>query len=219
MDQNATQNAVGSNSDNNQNENNMASLLENEGLGIDFPTQGEIRKGVIASITTGRILVSVGTKSEGIIEGKEYELIPSDELANLQLGQEIPVFVINPEDQNGNLILSYMRAREEEGWTEVESLLASKQATHSSIIGYNKGGLIVPVGGLRGFVPASQISMTRRSSATGRQLAAPASAHSGAENDSDMPPSTTRMGMNRWPRSAITRPKRGNSLRGTPASR
>lgn len=167
MDQNATQNAVGSNSDNNQNENNMASLLEKEGLGIDFPTQGEIRKGVIASITTGRILVSVGTKSEGIIEGKEYELIPSDELANLQLGQEIPVFVINPEDQNGNLILSYMRAREEEGWTEVESLLASKQATHSSIIGYNKGGLIVPVGGLRGFVPASQISMTRRSSATG----------------------------------------------------
>ena len=167
MDQNANQNPAGSNSDSNQNDNNMASLLEKEGLGIDFPTQGEIRKGVIASITTGRILVSVGTKSEGIIEGKEYELIPSDELATLQLGQEIPVYVINPEDQNGNLILSYMRAREEEGWAEVERLLAAKLATHSSIIGYNKGGLIVPVGGLRGFVPASQISMTRRSSATG----------------------------------------------------
>ena len=65
--------------------NNMASLLESEGLAIDFPTQGEIRKGVVASVTPGQILVSVGTKSEGIITGKEYELIPSDELANLKI--------------------------------------------------------------------------------------------------------------------------------------
>jgi len=56
--------------------NNMASLLESEGLEIDFPTQGEIRQGVVASVTPGQILVSVGTKSEGVISGKEYELIP-----------------------------------------------------------------------------------------------------------------------------------------------
>ncbi len=167
MDLNDSQNGTGGNPENNQNENNMASLLEKEGLGIDFPTQGEIRKGVVASITPGQILVSVGTKSEGIITGKEYELIPTDELANLKIGQEIPVYVVNPEDQNGNLILSYMRAREEEGWTLVDSLLTGKQATHSTIIGYNKGGLIVPVGGLRGFVPASQISLTRRAGVTG----------------------------------------------------
>lgn len=167
MDLNDSQNGTGGNPENNQNENNMASLLEKEGLGIDFPTQGEIRKGMVASITPGQILVSVGTKSEGIITGKEYELIPTDELANLKIGQEIPVYVINPEDQNGNLILSYMRAREEEGWTLVDSLLTAKQPTHSTIIGYNKGGLIVPLGGLRGFVPASQISLTRRAGVTG----------------------------------------------------
>ncbi len=167
MDLTDSQNGTGGNPENNQNENNMASLLEKEGLGIDFPTQGEIRKGVVASITPGQILVSVGTKSEGIITGKEYELIPTDELANLKIGQEIPVYVVNPEDQNGNLILSYMRAREEEGWTLVDSLLTAKQPTHSTIIGYNKGGLIVPLGGLRGFVPASQISLTRRAGVTG----------------------------------------------------
>ncbi|HNR02328.1 MAG TPA: S1 RNA-binding domain-containing protein [Anaerolineaceae bacterium] len=167
MDQNVTTNGSGANTDNNQNDNNMASLLEKEGLGIDFPTQGEIRKGMVASITPGQILVSVGTKSEGIITGKEYELIPSDELANLKTGDEISVYVINPEDQNGNLVLSYMRAREEESWQEVEALLANKQSTHSTIIGYNKGGLIVPIGGLRGFVPASQISLTRRAGVTG----------------------------------------------------
>jgi len=153
--------------ENNSTENNMASLLEAEGFSIDFPTQGEIRQGVIASMTPGQILVSVGTKSEGIISGKEYELIPTDELANLKLGQEIPVYVINPEDSSGNLVLSYMRAREEESWQIVENLVSKKEPFHSSIIGYNKGGLIVPISGLRGFVPASQISFTRRASMTG----------------------------------------------------
>jgi len=167
MDTNDAQLENGVNPENNSAENNMASLLEAEGLAIDFPSQGEIRQGVIASMTPGQILVSVGTKSEGVISGKEYELIPTDELANLKLGQEIPVFVVNPEDSNGNLVLSYMRAREEEGWQIVESMVSKKESYHSSIIGYNKGGLIVPVGGLRGFVPASQISFTRRASMTG----------------------------------------------------
>ncbi len=146
---------------------NMASLLEQEGLGIDFPHQGEIRKGVVASISPGQILVSVGTKSEGIITGREFDMIPQEELKELQVGQEIPVFVLNPEDQNGNLVLSYVRAREEVGWQEAEDLMASKGSHHSTIIGYNKGGLIVPLGGLRGFVPASQISLSRRASVSG----------------------------------------------------
>ncbi len=154
--------------ENNQNDSNeMASLLESEGAGIEFPVQGEIRKGMIASITPGQILVSVGAKSEGVITGKEYEMIPPAELADLKIGQEIPVYVVNPEDQNGNLVLSYVRAREEQGWQIVDKMLGTKEAYHSSVIGFNKGGLIVPVGGLRGFVPASQISLTRRSEMSG----------------------------------------------------
>jgi small subunit ribosomal protein S1 len=169
FDQNDTQLGQGTTPENNSNENNnnMASLLEQEGLGIDFPTAGEIRHGVVASINPGQILVSVGTKSEGMITGKEYEQIPAEELQELKVGQEIPVFVINPEDQNGNLVLSYVRAREEVSWQQVETLRDSKETTHSSIVGYNKGGLIVPVGGLRGFVPASQISLSRRASLSG----------------------------------------------------
>jgi len=149
------------------NQNDMASLLDLEGPGIEFPKAGEIRNGVIASITPGQILVSVGTKSEGMITGKEYELIPSEELSELKVGQEIPVFVVNPEDQNGNLVLSYVRAREEVSWTRTEELLNSKEVYHSSIVGYNKGGLIVPVGGLCGFVPSSQISLSRRAGLSG----------------------------------------------------
>ncbi len=168
MDQNDAQLEQGGTPENNQVENhNMASLLEQEGLGIDFPQQGEIRKGVIASISPGQILVSVGTKSEGVISGKELEQIPPAELAKLEVGQEVPVYVINPEDQNGNLVLSYTRAREEVSWQEAEDMLASKANYHSTIVGFNKGGLIVPLGGLRGFVPASQISLSRRANMTG----------------------------------------------------
>jgi small subunit ribosomal protein S1 len=168
MDQNDAQFEQGVTPENNtENGNNMASLLEQEGLGIEFPKQGEIRTGMVASKTPGQILVSIGTKSEGVISGKEYEQIPPEELEALQIGQEIPVFVINPEDSNGNLVLSYVRAREEVSWQQTESLLTSKETIHSSIIGYNKGGLIVPVGGLRGFVPASQISLSRRAGLQG----------------------------------------------------
>ncbi len=169
MDQNQAEREQGGKpeKENNENQNNMATLLEQEGLGIDFPQQGEIRTGVLASIAPGQILVSVGTKSEGIITGREYDLIPQDELQELRVGQEIPVYVVNPEDQGGNLVLSYVRAREEVGWQEAEKLLASKAAFSSSIIGYNKGGLIVPLGVLRGFVPASQISLSRRAEVSG----------------------------------------------------
>jgi small subunit ribosomal protein S1 len=60
-----------------------------------------------------------------------------------------------------------MRAREEVSWQKAEELMKSKVAYHSSIIGYNKGGLIVPLDGLRGFVPASQISLSRRAGMSG----------------------------------------------------
>ena len=128
-------------------DNNMASLLESEGMNIDFPSQGEIRQGIIASITPNQILVSVGTKSEGIITGRELEAIPEAERAALEVGQEIPVYIINPEDSNGNLVLSYTQAREEENWKNAEELMANKTPFESKIIAYNKGGLIVGLNG------------------------------------------------------------------------
>ena len=140
----------------------METLLQEEGLNLDFPKQGEIRTGVIASLGENEILVSVGTKSEGVISGKEKEQIPVEVLASFQIGQEIPVYVLNPEDPNGNLVLSYMRAREETDWLEAETMKASGTAYDAQVIGYNKGGLIVPIGMLRGFVPASQVSVMRR---------------------------------------------------------
>ncbi len=145
----------------------MESLMRSEDAGLEFPSQGEIRKGVIASISPSQILVSVGSKSEGVIMGRELDQIPDSERQQLAVGQEIPVYVLNPEDQNGNIVLSYVRAREAMGWEQVEAMQESGESFEGKIEGYNKGGLIVLVHGLRGFIPASQISMTRRNMAQG----------------------------------------------------
>ena len=145
----------------------MEALLEKEGLGIDFPKSGETRTGVIASISNSEILVSVGAKSEGIISGREFDQIDSDTRAEFQVGQEIPVYVLSLEDKNGNLILSFNRAKEEMDWDTAESLRESEDVYESTVIGYNKGGLIVAMGRLRGFVPASQIGLSRRMTISG----------------------------------------------------
>ncbi|HPT23568.1 MAG TPA: S1 RNA-binding domain-containing protein [Anaerolineaceae bacterium] len=145
----------------------MGELLDAEGLNIDFPKAGEIRDGIIASLSEGQILVSVGAKSEGLITGKEYEAIPADILATLSVGKAIPVYVVTPEDQNGNLILSFIRAVEEQSWIDAEALLKSGESFESAVVGYNKGGLLVPMATIRGFIPASQISLSRRLAISG----------------------------------------------------
>lgn len=137
--------------------------MQSETAGLEFPNQGEIREGVIASISPSQILVSIGSKSEGIITGKEIESIPQSERDAFVVGQTIPVYVKDPEDQFGNVVLSYSRARESLGWEIVEKIQASNEPLDGLVEGYNKGGLIVLVNGLRGFVPSSQLSPSRRS--------------------------------------------------------
>jgi len=167
MEQNEAVKKTGEEIDQEEPINQMAALLAEEGLTIDFPTRGEIRKGTIASISDGQILVSVGAKSEGILAGKELDSIDRETIESFNVGDEITVYVINPEDSNGNLVLSFNRALEEENWQTAESLMESEDSCMSKIEGYNKGGLLVPLGTIRGFVPASQIGLGRRLTITG----------------------------------------------------
>ncbi len=152
---------------NNSNTQSMESLLESESISVDLPQMGEIREGTIASISPAQILVSIGAKSEGVISGRELEQLPPEEREALQVGQKINVYVINPEDAGGNVVLSFKRAQEQMSWDNVESMVADETVIESKIVGFNKGGLIVLVGGLRGFVPASQISAARRAQTSG----------------------------------------------------
>ena len=145
----------------------MEDLLEDDGLDLDMPRQGDIRKGTVARVSETEILVSIGTKSEGVIPAREVDQIDPEAREDLEVGHEITVYVVNPEDQSGNVVLSYVRALEEKDWLFAESLLASGDTYDGKIVGFNKGGLIIPVGQLRGFVPASQVSLLRRIDSSG----------------------------------------------------
>jgi len=145
----------------------MESLLNEQDLSVDLPQPGEIRKGIIASVSPSQVLVSIGAKSEGVVSGRELEQLTPSERDALKVGDEIHVYVINPEDANGNVVLSLKRAQEQISWDNVEKLVADGETIDSKIIGFNKGGLIVAVEGLRGFVPSSQIGALRRTQTTG----------------------------------------------------
>jgi small subunit ribosomal protein S1 len=172
-DQNQTLPAQGS--DGNQqgeqgtanNNQTMESLLQDQDLSVDLPQPGEIRKGMIASVSPSQVLISIGAKSEGVVSGRELEQLTPKEREALKVGDEIHVYVINPEDANGNVVLSLKRAQEQISWDNVEKLVTDGETIESKIIGFNKGGLIVAVEGLRGFVPSSQIGALRRSQTTG----------------------------------------------------
>ncbi len=166
MDQNNGNHTTGKNSEDKK-ITSMASLLEQEGLGLDLPQAGAIKTGTIASISPGHIMVGIGAKSEGIIRGQEFELIPPDVFASLEVGQEIPVFVITPEDHHGNLILSFVRALEAESWKKAQSLMKEKETFTGTIEGFNRGGLLVNFNELHGFVPSSQLSFARRADMNG----------------------------------------------------
>ncbi len=168
MDQNeALSGAASTQGDQSNNHQTMESLLESESLSVELPQTGEIRTGTIASIGSNQILVSIGAKSEGVVSGRELEQLTEEERAELQVGQEVNVFVVHPEDQNGNVVLSFKRAQEQMSWESVEKMIADETVIDTKVIGFNKGGLIAAVGNLRGFIPSSQISAARRAQAAG----------------------------------------------------
>jgi small subunit ribosomal protein S1 len=85
----------------------------------------------------------------------------------LAVGSEIFVYVVDPEDKDGNIILSYTKAIEEQDWITAKELLDNQEAYQGKVVGYNRGGLLIKMGQVRGFVPASQLSLSRQISSTG----------------------------------------------------
>jgi small subunit ribosomal protein S1 len=137
----------------------MNDLME-QALSFQKLRQGDIVDGQIVSVSPTEILVDVGAKSEGVVRGRELESLGREGLESLQVGHTLPVYIVRAEDRDGNLVLSIRRAEEEADWRHAEELHEAGGWFESSVAGFNKGGLIVRMGKLRGFVPASQL--TRR---------------------------------------------------------
>jgi small subunit ribosomal protein S1 len=132
-----------------------------EGYGFTPLKRGEVREGTIVSISSSAILIDLGSKTEGVVAGRELERMPREMLNNMKVGDEVLSYVVNPEDKNGNIVLSLTRAQLEKDWREAERLYKTQEMFSGSVAGFNKGGLIVRLGKVRGFVPASQLASSR----------------------------------------------------------
>lgn len=121
----------------------------------------QVYKGVVTKTAPTAVYVDLGDGTEGVVPGRELELMPRKMLESLTSGAEIDVYVVNPNDHKGEIILSVNHALEELDWRKAEEYGKSKGVYDALIGGYNKGGLIVRFGRLRGFVPQSQLAEER----------------------------------------------------------
>lgn len=124
---------------------------------LDFPCRGELREGTVVHADMGEVRIDVGGKSDGILEGRELERMSRGERSELDVGQQLQVYVVTPEDMDGNLVVSLTKAREEVDWRWAGDLLESEEVYEGEINGCNKGGLLVQMRSVRGFLPASHV--------------------------------------------------------------
>ncbi|MFN8560533.1 MAG: S1 RNA-binding domain-containing protein [Anaerolineae bacterium] len=130
---------------------------------------GDLVEGTIVSTSPTVVTVDVGASKEAIIPGHELERMSRQMLESLKPGAAIKAYVVNPRNHNGDIVLSVNRALEEIDWQRAEEFRQSQETYDTRIAGYNKGGLIVRFGRLRGFVPQSQMSIERRRALTETQ--------------------------------------------------
>ena len=129
--------------------------------------RGALVEGKVLKTSPTEIIVDLGEHGEGIINSRELERLTSSTLETLKEQNTILTYVLSATNNDGQAVLSISRALEESDWRTAEEYLNSSEVYTGKVSGYNKGGLIVRFGRLRGFVPASQISAERRERAKG----------------------------------------------------
>ena len=129
--------------------------------------RGQVYQGVISSTTPTAVTVDLAEGDQGIVPGRELELMTRKMLESLVVGAEVDVYVVNPRNHRGETVLSINHALEVLDWRNARKLAKSRQVHEALIGGYNKGGLIVRFGRLRGFVPQSQLAEERVRGMTG----------------------------------------------------
>ena len=143
------------------NQNEMEALLASTSAPINIK-RGDVVEGVIVRIDQDEVLVDIGLKSEGVLPAKELPSNGYGSMPELQRDQKVLVYVVQPETQEGHAILSLKRANVERQWRIAEEQYKNGELLKAKVIDYNKGGLIVDVAGIRGFVPISQILNLKR---------------------------------------------------------
>lgn len=136
----------------------MADLLEQESFELKSFPRGATVEGTVISVTENEILIDIGGKSEAVVPMRDLESLDKEFRESLHPGDQVVAIVIRPQTQDGHILVSLTRAEMEKDWREAEQIFKSQEVFDGAIAGHNKGGIIVRMGKLRGFVPASQLA-------------------------------------------------------------
>ena len=137
----------------------LAQLLEEHDYAL--PSVGDIRTGIIVSISDQGVIVDLGLKRDGLVQPDDLAELDPEERDALQLNDEVPVYIMETS-QPDRLLVSIHKARLNQDWIRAQEMMESGEILETPVIGYNRGGVIVPFGNLRGFVPASHLLELRR---------------------------------------------------------
>ena len=139
----------------------MGALLDS----VDFMRplrRGQVVEGVVMRADPDGILVNIGHKAEGIVPPGEMRSLSPEDLARIKVGDEIVTVVVRTDTPEDSVILSVDRAVAERGWRNLEKAQEDGDILEGTIVGFNRGGAIVDVEGVQGFVPVSQLVTVSR---------------------------------------------------------
>ena len=139
----------------NTDESSIKDEVKDQYLGsISDISENQVLSGRVIGTNEKDILIDIGFKSEGIIDRSEF---PEDAIP--QIGDQIDVYLEYLEDRNGNLVLSKEKADFMRNWKEIREYYDTGEIFSCKIIKRIKGGMIVDINGLPGFLPGSQIDV------------------------------------------------------------
>ncbi len=134
----------------------MEELLAEQDSDIKSFKHGDVVEGTVVRIDKDEVLVDIGAKSEGVVSNRELYGRNAETQPQLAIGDTVLVYVLQPESQEGHVVLSLRRAGLERKWRSMQEQFETGVIIEAPVIDHNKGGLIVDCG-IRGFVPISQI--------------------------------------------------------------
>ncbi|MGD1993035.1 MAG: S1 RNA-binding domain-containing protein, partial [Anaerolineae bacterium] len=134
----------------------METLLKDH-ADYDLPRPGDIREGEVIRATPNEILIDIGLKREGLVSQEDLQMIKRDKMQEVEVGDKVSVLILRPQDSDGYAAVSIFKARMAEDWQRAEELMESKKIFEAEISGYNRGGLTIQFGRIRGFIPLSHI--------------------------------------------------------------
>ena len=133
----------------------MDRLMAKAGATLVTPKRGQQVEGTITFVSRKMVLVDIGAKTEGMVADAEAKEA-FDIIETLKVGDKISVFVKHPENDQGQILLSLRKAVEEGRWSVFKKWMDEDKEVEVTGLEVNKGGMVVRIGEIRGFVPASQ---------------------------------------------------------------